>query len=47
MYDVVLGDKGMRKRDEKLDSCAAKKGAKKLVNSDCAKILDKESSDKD
>ncbi len=39
--------KGMRKRDEKLDSRAAKKGAKKLVSSDHAKILDKESSDKD
>jgi hypothetical protein len=37
--------KGMRKRDEKSDSCAAKKGAKKLVNSNCAKILVKESSD--
>jgi hypothetical protein len=37
--------KGMRKWDEKLDSRAAKKGAKKLVSSDYAKILDKESSD--
>ena len=35
----------MRKWDEKLDSRAAKKGAKKLVSSDFAKILDKESSD--
>ncbi len=35
----------MRKRDEKSDSHAAKKGAKKLVSSDYAKILDKESSD--
>jgi hypothetical protein len=39
--------KGMRKQDEKLDSCAAKKGAKKLVSSNHAKILDKESSNKD
>jgi hypothetical protein len=37
----------MRKGDEKLDSQAAKKGAKKLVSSDYAKILDKESSNKD
>jgi hypothetical protein len=36
------------KRDEKSDSCAAKtKGAKKLVSSTSAKILEKESSDKD
>ncbi len=38
--------KGMRKWDEKLDSCAAKKGAKKLVSSNYAKIPDKESSEK-
>ena len=37
--------KGMRKQDKKLDSCAAKKGAKKLVSSNYVKILDKESSD--
>jgi hypothetical protein len=37
----------MRKWNEKLDSRAAEKGAKKLVSSDYAKILDKESSDKD
>ncbi len=36
--------KGMRKRYEKTNSRAAKKGTKKLVNSDCAKILVKESS---
>jgi hypothetical protein len=36
--------KGMRKRNEKSDSCAAKKGAKKLVSSNFVKILDKESS---
>jgi hypothetical protein len=35
----------MRKRDEKLDSRAAEKGAKKLVSSNYAKILKKESSD--
>jgi hypothetical protein len=39
--------KGMRKWDEKLDSRAAKRGAKKLVSSDHAKILDKERSNKD
>jgi hypothetical protein len=39
--------KGMRKRDEKSDSCAAKKGAKKQLSSNYAKILDKESSNKD
>jgi hypothetical protein len=37
--------KGMKKRDEKLDSRAAKKGAKKLVGTNCTKILEKESSD--
>jgi hypothetical protein len=39
--------KGMRKRDEKSDSHAAKEGAKKLLSSNYAKILDKESSNKD
>jgi hypothetical protein len=34
----------MRKWDDKLDSCAAKKGAKKLVSSNYAKILVKKSS---
>jgi hypothetical protein len=34
-----------KKRDEKLDSRAAKKGPKKLVSSDFAKILEYESSD--
>jgi hypothetical protein len=33
------------KRDEKSDSCAAEKGAKKLVGSDFVKILEYESSD--
>ncbi len=36
--------KGMRKWDEKSDSHADEKGAKKLVSSNCAKILVKESS---
>ncbi len=39
--------KGIRKWDEKSDSHAAEKGAKKLVSSNHAKILDKESSNKD
>jgi hypothetical protein len=45
-YDIVppWSTKGMRKWDKKFDSRAAKKGAKKLVSSDCAKILEKESS---
>ncbi len=30
-----------------MESCATKKGAKKLVSSEVAKILEKESSDKD
>jgi hypothetical protein len=34
-----------KKRDKKSDSCAAKKGAKKLVSSDFAKILEYEISD--
>jgi hypothetical protein len=37
--------KGIKKGDEKLGSRAAEKGAKKLVSSDCTKILEKESSD--
>jgi hypothetical protein len=32
--------KGSRKWDEKLDSHAAKKGTKKIVSSDFAKILE-------
>jgi hypothetical protein len=39
--------KGIKKRDENLDSCAAKKGAKKLVSSASPKTLEKESSNKD
>jgi hypothetical protein len=35
------------KRDEKSESRAAKKGAKKLVSSNCAKILVTESSNED
>jgi hypothetical protein len=41
----IWSTKGI-KQDEKSDSRAAKKGAKKLVGSDFAKILEKESSDK-
>jgi hypothetical protein len=37
----------MRKRDEKSDSRAAKKGVKKLVSSDCVKIIEKERSNYD
>ncbi len=36
--------KGIKKCDEKLNPRAAKKGAKKLVSSNTAKILEKESS---
>ncbi len=40
-YNVLPGSaQGLRKQDKKLDSHAAKKGTKKLVSSDCAKILD-------
>jgi hypothetical protein len=39
--------KGMRKWDKKLGFRAAKKGAKKLVSSNCVKIQEKESSNKD
>jgi hypothetical protein len=39
-YNVLpWSAKGMRKWDEKLDSLAAKKGTKKLVSSNCTKIL--------
>ncbi len=31
---------GYKKRDEKSDFCAAKKGAKKLLSSDFAKLLE-------
>jgi hypothetical protein len=45
VYDVLSQSaKGMRKRVEKLDFRAAKKGAKKLVSSNFAKILEQESS---
>jgi hypothetical protein len=37
--------KGMRKQDKKLDSHAAKKGPKKTVSNNCAKILKKDSRD--
>ena len=45
MYNVLAQSaKGTKKWDEKSDSCAAKKGAKKIVSSDFAKILEYESS---
>ena len=41
MYNVVARSaKGTKKRDKNLDSCAAKKSAKKLVSSNFAKILE-------
>ncbi len=41
MYDLLpWSAKGMRKQDEKSDSSAAKKGTKKLVSSNFAKILE-------
>ncbi len=41
MCDVLArSSKGTRKRDKKSDSCAAKKGTKKLVSSNFAKILE-------
>jgi hypothetical protein len=41
MYNVLAWSaKGTKKRDEKSDSRAAKKGAKKLVSSELAKILE-------
>jgi hypothetical protein len=41
MHNVLpWSAKGMRKWDEKSDSRAAKKGAKKLANSNFAKILE-------
>jgi hypothetical protein len=45
MYNVLpWSAKGTRKQDKKSDSCAAKKGAKKLVSRDFAKVLEKECS---
>jgi hypothetical protein len=44
-YGILPGSaQGLRKRDEKLDSHAAKEGMKKLVSSNCAKNLELESS---
>jgi hypothetical protein len=41
MYDVLAQSaNGTRKQDEKLNSHAAKKGTKKLVSSNLAKILE-------
>jgi hypothetical protein len=46
MYDILAQSaKGTKKWDEKSDSRAAKKGAKKLVSSNFSKILEYESSD--
>ncbi len=42
-----LENQRYKKRDERLDFHAAKKGVKKLVSSASTKILEKESSDKD
>jgi hypothetical protein len=45
MYNVLpWSAKGTRKQDKKSDSHSARKGAKKLVSSNFAKILEKESS---
>jgi hypothetical protein len=44
MYNVVLGEAKIKKWDKKSDFCAAKKGAKKLVSSNCPKILENKSS---
>ncbi len=41
MYNVLAWSvKGTRKQDKKSDSHATKKGAKKLVSNDFAKILE-------
>jgi hypothetical protein len=47
MYNVVFGVQKVKKRHDKPEFRAAKKGAKKLVSSNFAKILESESSDKD
>ncbi len=40
-HNILSGSaQDLRKRDKKLDSRAARKGAKKLVSSNCAKILE-------
>jgi hypothetical protein len=43
---MVSGVQKLWKWDKKLESRATKKGAKKLISSNLAKILEKESSDK-
>ncbi len=43
---MVSGVQKVKERDKKLESRATEKGAKKLVSSNVAKILEKESSDK-
>jgi hypothetical protein len=42
MYDMVFEVQKVLRQDKNLDSHAAEKGAKKLVSSDCTKILVKE-----
>ncbi len=46
MYDMVSRVQKVWKWDKKVESRATEKGAKKLVSSNVAKILEKESSDK-
>ncbi len=46
MYDVVVEVQKVSKQNKKLESRTTKKGAEKLVSSNFAKILEKESSDK-
>jgi hypothetical protein len=46
MYKVVSGVQKVWKRDKKLESRATEKDAKKLVISKVAKILERESSNK-
>jgi hypothetical protein len=46
MYNMVSGVQKVYKRDKKSESRATEKGAKKLVSSEVAKIIEKESNDK-
>jgi hypothetical protein len=43
----IRSTKGKKKQEKKLESRATEKGAKKLVSSNVAKILEKESSNND
>jgi hypothetical protein len=47
MYMWYSENQKYKKGNKKYNSHAAKKGAKKLVSSACAKILEKESSSED